>query len=156
MGHSHCPYQVPRVGTICPLSAGPCQPPSMSACFNPSSQAARRIVAPIGCRTKWRRTRSCTARLHDSASWPGVSCRMLPPESSGNEAGRRPQRHPPATALLPCSSGCTSSAAVLPSSEHRAEGIRPRCEASRRATVSRHACDTMSPRHPDPRYQIAP
>ena len=123
-------------------------PLCLHASDDPSSQAARRIVAPIGCRAKWRRTRSCTARLHAGASWPGVSCRMLPPESSGNEAGRRPQRHPPATALLPCPSGRPSSAAFLPSSGHRAEGIRPRREASRRATVSRHACDTMSPRIP--------
>ncbi len=100
-------------------------PLCLHASDDPSSQAARRIVAPIGCRAKWRRTRSCTARLHDGASWPGVSCRMLPPESSGREAGRRPQAF-----LLPC----PSSAAVLPSSGHRAEGIRPRCEASRRAT----------------------
>ncbi len=59
-------------------------PLCLHASDDPSSQAARRIVAPIGCRAKWRRTRSCTARLHDGASWPGVSCRMLPPESSGS------------------------------------------------------------------------
>ncbi len=59
-------------------------PLCLHASDDTSSQAARRIVAPIGCRAKWRRTRSCTARLHDGASWPGVSCRMLPPESSGS------------------------------------------------------------------------